>query len=165
MQDMLHNLITIADQLTYEVRNYKKKSQYSWNWSCQVCGDSATNPRKARFWVDAKKQGLVCHCFNCGYSANFITYIKDYHPQHYETYKRETANEVLPTMFDIDRLFERKGITDDTLLKLFFGDKFTSKKKWLRHLVEKKITLKKYNINRLLTIHKKHHEKRIRKST
>ena len=61
MQDMLHNLITIADQLTYEVRNYKKKSQYSWNWSCQVCGDSATNPRKARFWVDAKKQGLVCH--------------------------------------------------------------------------------------------------------
>ena len=68
-------------------------------------------------------------------------------------------------MFDIDRLFERKGITDDTLLKLFFGDKFTSKKKWLQHLVQKKIQLKKYNINRLLTIHKKHHEKRIRKST
>ena len=63
------------------------------------------------------------------------------HPQQYETYKRETADEVLPTMFDIDRLFERKGITDDTLLKLFFGDKFTDKKKWLQHLEEKKITV------------------------
>tara|TARA_B100000927_G_C16255074_1_gene385103 strand:+ start:142 stop:630 length:489 start_codon:yes stop_codon:yes gene_type:complete len=162
---VLHNLITIADSLTYEVRNFRKKSQYSWNWSCQVCGDSATNPRKARFWVDEKDQGLVCHCFNCGYSANFISYIKDYHPQQYETYKRETVDEVLPSTFDLDSLFNKKGISDDTLLKLFYGDKHYSKKELLRDLVSKKIRLRKYNLLRLLKLHDEHHEKRISKST
>ena len=71
---------------------------------------------------------------------------------------------VLPSTFDLDRLFDRKGIAESTLLKIFYGDKFTNKKQWLNHLIQKKIVLKKYNINRLLNIHQKHHEKRISKS-
>ena len=156
-----HEQMIIADSLTFEVRNYRKKTQYSWNWSCQVCGDSATNPRKARFWVDAKEGSLVCHCFNCGYSSSFINYIKDYHPNHYERFRKDTVQANAPVVFDLDRLFTRKGIAKEDLAKLFYVDKYPDVKQWAKILVNKKIKLSRYNLDILINLHKEHHEKRI----
>jgi hypothetical protein len=155
----LHEEMIAADGLQYEVRNYRKKNQYSWNWSCNVCGDSATNLRKARFWVDAKQQSLVCHCFNCGYSAPFTMYLRDYHAHAHESFRRSTIKESAPTTFDLDRIFNRKGVYDDTLCHLFYVDKYPDRKQWLDTLVQKKIKLKKYNINRLIQLHGEKHVK------
>ena len=153
----LHEEMIAADGLQYEVRNYRKKNQYSWNWSCNVCGDSATNQRKARFWVDAKQQSLVCHCFNCGYSAPFTMYLRDYHSHVYQSYRKSVIQEQAPSAFDLDRLFLRKGVGDDTLCDLFYITRFKSQRAWLDHLVEKKIRLKKYNLNKLVELHKGYH--------
>jgi len=97
IQMSLHEEMIAADGLQFEVRNYRKKGQYSWNWSCNICGDSATNSRKARFWVDAKQGSLVCHCFNCGYSAPFTLYLRDHHAHHAESFRRSTIREAAPT--------------------------------------------------------------------
>ena len=153
----MHEEMIAADGLQFEVRNYRKKGQYSWNWSCNICGDSATNSRKARFWVDAKQGSLVCHCFNCGYSAPFTLYLRDYHAHHAESFRRSTIRESAPTTFDIDRLFNRKGISDDTLLKLFYVDKFPNQFDWLDYLKAKKIKLKRYNLERIVNLHRNYH--------
>lgn len=153
----LHEEMIAADGLQYEVRNYRKKNQYSWNWSCQVCGDSATNLRKARFWVDAKKGSLVCHCFNCGYSAPFRMYLRDFHSNSYETLKKSTIRENQPTLFDLDRLVSR--LDSETLTSLFYIDQYSSLNDWKTQLVSKKIKLKKYNLEILLNLHRKYYDK------
>lgn len=48
------------------------------NSRCPVCGDSATNEFKARFWVYEHKSGpLLCKCFNCGLSQKFTNFLKE----------------------------------------------------------------------------------------
>jgi len=153
----LHEEMIAADGLQYEVRNYRKKNQYSWNWSCNVCGDSATNQRRARFWVDAKQQSLVCHCFNCGYSAPFTMYLRDYHSHVYQSFRKSIVKEGAPQIFDLDRLFTRKGVSDDTLCHLFYIDRFSDRKIWLDHLINKKLKLSKYNITKLAKLHGEYH--------
>jgi transcription elongation factor Elf1 len=153
-----HEEMIVADGLQYEVRNYRKKNQYSWNWSCQVCGDSTTNQRKARFWVDAKNNSLVCHCFNCGYSAPFRMYVRDFHAHAYENLKRANVKENQPTLFDLDRIVNR--CDSETLTKLFYIDQYPSHVNWTNQLRSKKIKLKKYNLEVLLNLHRKYHEVR-----
>lgn len=48
------------------------------NSRCPICGDSATNEFKARFWVYEHKSGpLLCKCFNCGLSQKFTSFLKE----------------------------------------------------------------------------------------
>lgn len=54
--------------LSFRLRNFKKKSQNVWNFSCPVCGDSKTNKSKARGYVYGNKGALIFHCHNCNVS-------------------------------------------------------------------------------------------------
>ena len=102
---------------------------------------------------------LVCHCFNCGYSAPFTMYLRDFHAHAHESFRRSTIKDSAPIIFDLDRIFNRKGVSDDTLCHLFYVDKYPNRKQWLDTLVQKKIKLKKYNINRLIQLHGEKHVK------
>jgi len=52
--------------ISHRLRNFKRKSDYVWNFSCPLCGDSKKNPLKARGYVYKKSNNLFYSCKNCG---------------------------------------------------------------------------------------------------
>ena len=67
---MLHIDVKYASLLNTRLRNFAKKNDYLWNFSCPVCGDSKKNPRKARGFIYKFKADLLVKCHKCGYSTN-----------------------------------------------------------------------------------------------
>lgn len=61
------------------------------NARCPVCGDSATDEFKARFWIfDSVKKGmLLVHCFNCDYNNSFSGFLKQQDDALYREYLLE----------------------------------------------------------------------------
>ena len=47
------------------LRNFTKKSDYLWNFSCPYCGDSLKNRKKARGFIYRTKNDLFYKCHNC----------------------------------------------------------------------------------------------------
>jgi transcription elongation factor Elf1 len=56
--------------ISHRLRNFKRKSDYVWNFSCPLCGDSKKNPLKARGYVYKKSNKLFYSCKNCGASTS-----------------------------------------------------------------------------------------------
>lgn len=54
-----------VDLLGSRLRNFRKKANHTWNFSCPYCGDSIKNKRKARGYVYENKNRLQYHCHNC----------------------------------------------------------------------------------------------------
>ena len=77
------------NMLSPYVRNFTKKSDTLWNFSCPVCGDSARNTKKARGYVFAHKGNYFYKCHNCGESCRFDWLLKTTFPQLYDEYVRE----------------------------------------------------------------------------
>lgn len=73
---MLYIDAKYAQILGSRLRNFKQKDDYTWNYSCPVCGDSAKNKLKARGYIYRAKQDLFCKCHNCGYGTNLGNLIK-----------------------------------------------------------------------------------------
>lgn len=86
---MLYIDITYANRLGSYLRNFKHKSQYLWNYSCVVCGDSASKQNKARGYIYRQKTGLFCKCHKCGYSTNLGNLIKFVDANLYSEYVME----------------------------------------------------------------------------
>lgn len=83
---MLHIDTKFASMLGTRLRNFAKKNDYLWNYSCPVCGDSKTNPRKARGFIYKFKQDLLVKCHKCGYSTNIGNLIKFVDSNLYDEY-------------------------------------------------------------------------------
>ena len=90
---MLYVDIKFADMLAPRLRNFKRKSEYLWNFSCVVCGDSTKNKLKARGYIYKVKMGLFVKCHNCGYSTNIGNLIKYVDPLMYQEYVLENYKE------------------------------------------------------------------------
>lgn len=73
---MLYIDIQYTNRLSSYLRNFKQKSQYLWNCSCPVCGDSKTKSTKARLYIYRQKIGLFVKCHKCGYGTNIGNFIK-----------------------------------------------------------------------------------------
>jgi hypothetical protein len=78
-----------AGYLGARLRNFKQRDAYVWNYSCPVCGDSATNKLRARGYIFRSKTELFCKCHNCGYSSNLGNLIKRVDPTLYDEYVLE----------------------------------------------------------------------------
>jgi len=52
--------------ISHRLRNFKRKQDYLWNFSCPICGDSKKNLHKARGYVYKKGNNLFYSCKNCG---------------------------------------------------------------------------------------------------
>jgi len=52
--------------ISHRLRNFKRKNDYLWNFSCPICGDSKKNLNKARGYVYKKGNNLFYSCKNCG---------------------------------------------------------------------------------------------------
>lgn len=62
--------------LSGRLRNYTRKSNSLYNFSCPICGDSDSNKRKARGYIYEKKGKSAFHCHNCGASMSVPNFIK-----------------------------------------------------------------------------------------
>jgi len=67
--------------LSNRLRNFKRKSGNSFNFSCPFCGDSQTDLRKARGYIYEKKGNILYYCHNCNVTYGFEKFLKniDYH--------------------------------------------------------------------------------------
>ena len=147
----LHEQVNIIQQISSRVRNFNRRNDYLWNWSCDICGDSKKDLRKARFYVGRNDTGLSCFCHNCGYSSSLINYI---HYQHPDIAKQLTQKSFLDQQFDIfDPSSLVRKLDDDILTYIFFIDKHQEKNNWINELKSRKILVDKVSLKRLLTIH------------
>lgn len=78
-----------ASMLAPRLRNFKKKGDYAWNFSCPVCGDSSKNKTKARGYIYKMKADLFVKCHNCGYGTNIGNFIKFLDANLYSEYVME----------------------------------------------------------------------------
>jgi hypothetical protein len=112
--------IQVINELALEVRNFERsKDNTKWKWSCLVCGDSKKDQRKARFGVSRKKNEFVCHCFNCGYSAHFNYYLKEYHPHLSSKLSVSIIKESMPSLYSQDDLISQ--LPTEILKHIFYN--------------------------------------------
>lgn len=57
--------------ISHKLRNFKKKKDYLYNFSCPVCGDSKKKKTKARGYFYRVKDMMLYRCHNCGLSTTF----------------------------------------------------------------------------------------------
>lgn len=76
--------------LSYRLRNFKKKSENLYNFSCPDkpfgCGDSENNPKRARAYFFSDNEGFRFHCHNCSKDRRFETFLKEFDPNLYQDY-------------------------------------------------------------------------------
>ena len=128
------------------VRNHTDLGGDSHRWSCDVCGDSARDRRKARFYVGRKDNNLLCHCHNCGFSGSLLSYLRVSHPDLAEKLSvKSFVTSAAPTMVDCDSLISR--LPESVLRHLFSLS-------WLRdnkESIRKNSFIKLYNILKKVT--------------
>lgn len=90
---MLFVDVKYANMIGARLRNFKHKSEYLWNASCPVCGDSKTNQLKARLYIFRVKTALFVKCHNCAYSTNLSNFIKYIDPVMHQDYVLEMYKE------------------------------------------------------------------------
>lgn len=70
-------------------RNFKRKSDYLWNFSCPICGDSTKNKTKARGYVFRRKEDLFYRCHNCQIGLSLGNLLKSQDTNIYKEYVLE----------------------------------------------------------------------------
>lgn len=85
--------IKYTNLISSYVRNFKRKHEYLYNFSCPLCGDSHKSALKARGYVYRNKTGLLYRCHNCGASLNLGNLIKHLDSNLYQEYVLENYKE------------------------------------------------------------------------
>lgn len=70
---------------------YQRDDDYS--AKCDVCGDSSKNKNNKRLHLYKKESydSDSINCFNCGYTANMYSYLRDHHTNLLQSYIQETG--------------------------------------------------------------------------
>ena len=114
--------VKYANMIGPRLRNFKHKSEFLWNYSCCVCGDSKTHRAKARGYIYHVKGSLFVKCHKCGYSTNLGNFIKFVDPVLHSEYVLEKYKEgVTPTVMPV----RAKAKHDLTKLPEIFKPKLT----------------------------------------
>ena len=91
--------------ISHRLRNFKRKQDYVWNFSCPLCGDSKKNALKARGYVYKKGNNLFYSCKNCGIGTSVGKLLeqidgslyKEYILERYKAGESGTSNYTKPT--------------------------------------------------------------------
>jgi len=149
---MLHIDMKFTSLLGTRLRNFAKKNDYLWNYSCPICGDSKKNPRKARGYIYKFKQDLLVKCHKCGYSTNIGNLIKYIDSNLYDEYVVERYKngatryndhkdiaEVLPPTVEID-------LDDSVLDELSRIDRMREDHPAVQYVANRNIPKDKWNL-------------------
>lgn len=146
---MLHVDVKFASLLSPFLRNYKRKGEYLWNFSCPVCGDSSKNKLKARGYIFNVKSRLVVKCHNCGYSdgiGNFIKYVNpNLHQEYvYDTYKNNGVRQLIDDIPDIFKTCSKPTINNLSGLKTI--ESLSHDHPVYKYCLDRKIPLKYFGL-------------------
>ena len=76
--------------LSFRLRNFKRKGNDQWNFSCPFCGDSKTNKHKARGFIFERKGRLRYYCHNCNIPGIDVPrLVKHLDPMMHDEYLKE----------------------------------------------------------------------------
>lgn len=75
------------------LRNFSKKKDYLWNFSCPYCGDSSKKKNKARGFVYRTKNDLFYKCHNCAMGTTVAKLIEFVDANLYKEYVMERYKE------------------------------------------------------------------------
>ena len=99
---MLMTDLDYIHSISHKLRNFKKKKDYLYNFSCPVCGDSSKKKTKARGYLYRVKDMMLYRCHNCGLSTTFGKLLERVDAEVYKQYilARYKNGESKRTMFD-----------------------------------------------------------------
>jgi len=86
---MNYLVIKYLSFVSAQLRNFKKKSDNLYNFSCPYCGDSKRNPRRARGDVFEHDGTTFFKCHKCGKSRSFDDFLNDQDASLFREYIRE----------------------------------------------------------------------------
>lgn len=75
--------------LSGSLRNFKRKSDNIYNFSCPLCGDSEKNKRKARGFLLVKSGKYFYYCHNCNQSISFYNLLQQLNSVLFDEYIKE----------------------------------------------------------------------------
>jgi len=91
----------------------KQTNPFVANFRCPICGDSASNPNKARGYLLQHKNSMMLKCHNCGISMGLDKLIEKLDSSLYQQYKLEKFGKKFEKKsFDFKPKFETKSIED-----------------------------------------------------
>jgi len=148
---MLYIDAKYANILGSRLRNFKQKKDYTWNYSCPVCGDSSKNKLKARGYIYRKGSDLFVKCHNCQYGSNLGNLIKHVDPVLYNEYVLERYKSGATRYNahkDITQILpeETELLEDDILSGLTRLDRMDEKHPAVKYLINRKIPKEKWNL-------------------
>lgn len=157
-----NEVTAINTELPSRVRNFQKIGDNQWKWSCDICGDSRTNTRKARLFTGYDGKSMMCFCHNCGWAGSFKKYTELQHPDIYRKLNEQSFLDGAMSLFSHDDIINKID-SDEILIRLFFIDRYKNIDQWIYLLKSKKISLNRKSLQRLLLLHKAFHQPLIEK--
>lgn len=104
--------------ISNRLRNYKRKSDSLWNFSCPLCGDSETDKRRARGYIYLFKDKLKYTCHNCSKTLSVPELVQYLDQYLYTEYQKELILEKHKYRNPIDSIvFEKPVFLDKGNLK------------------------------------------------
>ena len=104
-----------ANLLSPRLDKYKVKqtNPFVANFRCPVCGDSSTNPNKARGYFLQHKNTVMMKCHNCGITMSFDKFMERIDNPLYMQYRLEKfGKKFVKESFDFKPKFETKSVKD-----------------------------------------------------
>ena len=95
---------------------FKKKTDYLFNFRCPHCGDSQKSKTKARAYFYRVKNDMFFKCHNCGQGQSLANFIKFIDPKMYEQYLLERYKKSAPATPKPEFKFEPVKFKEKTLL-------------------------------------------------
>jgi len=88
--------LKFINDLSGRLSQFKKKTDYLFNFRCPHCGDSQKSKTKARAYLYRVKNDMFFKCHNCGQGQNLANFIKFVDPKLYESYLLESYKKSAP---------------------------------------------------------------------
>jgi len=106
--------LKFINDLSGRLSQFKKKTDYLFNFRCPHCGDSQKSKTKARAYLYRVKNDMFFKCHNCGQGQNLANFIKFVDPKLYESYLLERYKKSAPATPKPTFDFKPTKFTDQT---------------------------------------------------
>lgn len=104
--------------LSPRLRNFKRKSENLWNFSCPLCGDSENHKKRARGYIYLYKDKLQYTCHKCTRTRSIPNLIKELDLYLYDEYRKESLLEKQTYTNPIDSIvFDKPVFVDNGKFK------------------------------------------------
>lgn len=158
-------LVDYIKQCSTEFQLYKEIQTYPYisNFRCFICGDSVKKKNKKRAYILEKDNNFIYYCHNCGYSNNFLFFLKDYFPILHKEYfyKLFSGDDDINEKLKLNTTFKNKTTSDseNDNLKIDLGISFFQYEKEkksdliISYLQKRKVPMKYWNDIFISNIH------------